>query len=525
MAILSRFETAWVSNFSINNLKQSLSWENKNILIVGKGPTLIQHQRFQDYFKFSITLNHACEIVKGRINHFTDIEALNDCSDTLLSSQTIVVMPIFPHIEGVPTATSLPRLAKKVPILERLIETQRIYVYAGSNAASVGDVAQIELRYFSIEAAYQLACYLGAQRVMTLGVDGGSDYSHIISSRARTRLLENGRPSFDSQFRQLAKLQRRFGVTIEPLMTPLRIFVGATETELIPFLVLKHSIEKRTSFPTRIERLPKVKVKLGNLLQRPGTKFSLSRFLIPSITNFSGRALYLDSDMLVFSDIAEIFHYDMKQSQIAVTFQTQGPVEWVQSGRFLPSRQFSVMLIDCAKTTWDIQTLLGLLRTKRLTYEELLYEMKIVPNNEIDDGIPPEWNSLENYSRGRTKLLHFTNVPSQPWRTRENQHYALWLDELVDAIEKGIVSRTDLTYARNIGGIGSHILSDLKIRGIEWSEAQRKSSDSVHEYRLFQSTYLRVLASARNTAWRITRALKIQNSKSRKPPKKDSQRF
>jgi lipopolysaccharide biosynthesis glycosyltransferase len=238
--------------------------------------------------------------------------------------------------------------------------------------------------------------------------------------------------------------------------------------------------------------------------------------------HFSGKALYLDSDMVVFSDVSELFAYDMSGSHIAVTSQAQGPAEWVRDGRFVPGPQYSLMVIDCKKSNWSIDKILRLLKRRDLKYQELLHEMKIVPRHAINVGLDPEWNSLERYSKGVTKLLHFTNVPSQPWRTRRNQHYDLWLEELISAVQNGAISREDLVNATKIRGIGPHVLSDLKLRGVTVPEPPQNSSNPIHNHHFLQVAYLRVLALIRNTIWRVTQTPKFKNLQSRKLSKKES---
>ena len=54
---------------------------------------------------------------------------------------------------------------------------------------------------------------------------------------------------------------------------------------------------------------------------RPRTGFSFFRFAIPELCNYSDRALYLDADMQVFSDLAELWDIPFNKQRILCTYQ------------------------------------------------------------------------------------------------------------------------------------------------------------------------------------------------------------
>lgn len=86
----------------------------------------------------------------------------------------------------------------------------------------------------------------------------------------------------------------------------LNVFIGFDSREVLPFHVLANSIIQHASRPVSITA-----VKLSQLpLTRPvegSTEFSLSRFLVPWLCGFQGQALFMDCDMLVTCDLAEVF--------------------------------------------------------------------------------------------------------------------------------------------------------------------------------------------------------------------------
>jgi hypothetical protein len=55
--------------------------------------------------------------------------------------------------------------------------------------------------------------------------------------------------------------------------------------------------------------------------------------------------------------------------------------------------------------------------------------------------IDPTWNSLERYEEGRTALLHYTDMTTQPWVSRDNPLGYLWARDLLEALDAGAITR------------------------------------------------------------------------------------
>lgn len=89
----------------------------------------------------------------------------------------------------------------------------------------------------------------------------------------------------------------------------IRIFIGFDERETLAWHVLANSILEKSSVPLAL-----IPLNLKNLQNIPFQKndkrasnaFSYSRFLVPSLCNFEGMALFMDCDMLLTCDIAEL---------------------------------------------------------------------------------------------------------------------------------------------------------------------------------------------------------------------------
>jgi hypothetical protein len=89
----------------------------------------------------------------------------------------------------------------------------------------------------------------------------------------------------------------------------LRIFIGYDPRESVAFHVLSHSLLRRSSVPLSVA--PLVRSQLKTLYTRPrgpteSTEFSMTRFLVPYLSNYTGWSLYMDCDMLCRTDIAAL---------------------------------------------------------------------------------------------------------------------------------------------------------------------------------------------------------------------------
>lgn len=217
-------------------------------------------------------------------------------------------------------------------------------------------------------------------------------------------------------------------------MESIRIFVAATPAEWLPQKVLEFSIREKTQ--CKVELFPLYKFERDYALpkeprNRPRTPFSFQRFLIPEICGYAGRAIYMDADMQVFKNIEDLWSIPFNGKAI----QTVRPASDGRKG------QFSVMLMDCAALNWRIDDIVCQLDKGDLTYEQLMYEMRVAPS--IGKDISSEWNTLERYEN-RTSLLHYTDMNIQPWISIKNPLGALWVKCLRRAIAENFITINEL---------------------------------------------------------------------------------
>jgi hypothetical protein len=140
-----------------------------------------------------------------------------------------------------------------------------------------------------------------------------------------------------------------------------------------------------------------------------GTPFSGFRFAVPEFMGFEGRAVYMDADMLVLGDVAELLERPMSAGITCCHFS-----------------RTDVSVIDCAwfkdKSWWP-----RISEMKASGWRVFEYLRLLQPRNAISATLPWEWNDCEGqiWTRsGKSRLIHYTSVPHQPYRPYESVRYS-----------------------------------------------------------------------------------------------------
>lgn len=95
------------------------------------------------------------------------------------------------------------------------------------------------------------------------------------------------------------------------MVNPLRIFIGFDRRETIAYHVLAHSLLSHASAPISIIPLVQSQLREQGFYSRPkddyaSTDFSLTRFLVPYLSDYTGISVFLDCDMLCRTDIYDL---------------------------------------------------------------------------------------------------------------------------------------------------------------------------------------------------------------------------
>jgi len=277
---------------------------------------------------------------------------------------------------------------------------------------------------------------------------------------------------------------------------PISVFVAATEAEWLPMRVLEFSIRENCSSPVEVNALYTYKRDIPlpkKLKNRPRTPFSFQRFLIPEICGYEGRAIYLDSDMLVFGDISEIWNQPFNGNNL----QT---VREVNNRRF---PQFSVMLLDCASLRWSIDKIVNDLDYNKLNYSDLMYHMKVARS--IGKDIPSDWNSLECYSEGQTKLLHYTDMDTQPWVSTANPHSDLWVSCLRRALVCNFIGNEEIKREIETGHVRPSLLAQIETN----QDSSLALSPSIYKLDTNFNAPYKNLDTAKSSPWTSIRSAAV----------------
>ncbi len=170
-------------------------------------------------------------------------------------------------------------------------------------------------------------------------------------------------------------------------MPTINLFLGYDQRQPIAFQVAAQSVWNHATCPVTITRLD-----LRTLpIKRKGlTTFTYSRFLAPWLSDFHGVSVFMDADVLVRGDVAELLAYPLAFPEC--------PVHVVKG-----SRKFewaSVMVFNNPRCT---------MLTPEYIDAHWSHPLKFEWVDEVGQ-LPSEWNHLVGYDKPNpnAKLVHFT---------------------------------------------------------------------------------------------------------------------
>jgi glycosyl transferase family 8 len=245
------------------------------------------------------------------------------------------------------------------------------------------------------------------------------------------------------------------------MASPIRVYVGSQDAQMLAVKVLEFSIREHASDDVVVFPLHEAKIDFPmprDARNRPRTPFSFQRFYIPALQGHRGRAIYLDSDMQVFRDIKELWDLPFDGADLLAAREP---------GESHRRPQFSVMLLNCDELKWNLPDIVAALDRGDLTYETLMYDMAVARS--VRAAIDSSWNSLERYVPGETGLLHYTDMPTQPWVSLDNSNGSIWVRDLIAAVDSGFISRSYVEEHVRLGFVRPSLLYQLDHR-VEWSE-------------------------------------------------------
>lgn len=426
-----------VSEWAQKNPVASKPW-----LILGKGPSFRKFKSEMGSDFHILALNHVVREVKCDIALMMDLDVFEHCGDLILANAKFVFLPWRPHVNFRAGVDTIKDFIPRYPGLKQLDEEGRLVIF---NAQTNREFPHLEdepvtpVKFFSAEAGLNILAASGVRNVRTLGVDGGSTYNEKFDDLNNVTLLANGRVNFDAQFRMFTQTLRAYpDLIFGPLnvQTPARIFIGSDPTQVLGAKLFEYSVRRFASMSVSCEIIDNAGLPVPESPQkRARTGFSFCRFKIPELCDYRGRGIYVDADMQVFTDIKELWTREFQDAWLLYSELKGG------TGR-IP--QYSVMLLDCANLDWNAHQLITDLDAGKHDYASLMTEFAMMPKEKKLPLLEFEWNSLEHYEEGKTKLIHYTDMPTQPWVSHSNKNGEVWYAEVRRALSEGFITRDEI---------------------------------------------------------------------------------
>lgn len=362
-----------------------------------------------------------------------DVEMFSEGGEALERYAGMVAVAADLRQGGVECGRPLAGWAADMPSLHRLIELGRIIVLApeplGLPLADLDDE----------EAAVRLLAGAGVRMARWLGVRTPKPPG-LESARSLGARRGGGIPAV-----------RRAGLSYGPYgyPVPARVFVGSDDEQRLGVRVLEWSLQQHSTMDVVVETLDPSHIPVPkDPKNRSKTGFSFCRFDIPRLCGWSGRGVYVDADMQVFGDIADLWTLPFDEADVlyALTPPAHGRIP-----------QTSVMLLNCAALPWKVEQIIAGLDDKAYGYKDLMQRLCIAPPERVKPLIPYWWNSLERHEPGRTCLIHYTDMPTQPWVTDRNPNGALWYAALADALAEGFIAEAEIAEAIALGHVSPRL--------------------------------------------------------------------
>ena len=189
------------------------------------------------------------------------------------------------------------------------------------------------------------------------------------------------------------------------------IFVGYDPREAIAYHTCVNSIIRHASQPVAIHPVALNLFKDYTETHTDGSNhFIYTRFLVPYLMGWKGHALFIDGDMIVRGDIAELWNLRDPYKDVQVVkhdYKTKMTEKYlgVKNEDYPRKNWSSVILWNCSSYP-----------NRRLTPEFVqnatgvqLHRFSWLDNNRIGE-LPPEWNWLDvEYEQNpQAKIVHYT---------------------------------------------------------------------------------------------------------------------
>jgi len=189
---------------------------------------------------------------------------------------------------------------------------------------------------------------------------------------------------------------------------PIRVFVGCAPDgdDAESQAVLEYTLRRHASLPVeivwmRLSRDPASPFH-GWRTEAWATPFSGLRWAVPAHCGYEGRAIYMDSDVMVLADLADLWRQRFVPGKAVMA---KGGGSW----------RFCVSMWDCAAAR-DLLPRLDEIKSDPKAHSALCRRFAVSLAVQAFDG---DWNCLDgaghaDLEAGAVKALHYTSMPHQP---------------------------------------------------------------------------------------------------------------
>lgn len=213
----------------------------------------------------------------------------------------------------------------------------------------------------------------------------------------------------------------------------INLFCGYDQREAIGWHVFVASVLDRASRQVAIHRLDACGLPQGS------NAFTMSRFLVPWLMGYTGRAIFADAaDMLMVDDVAKLdalFDSTRAVQVVRHAYKTRNPRKYIGTDMEAENRDYqrknwaSLMIINCRHMAWrniTPQSLataapLDMLQLRGFT-EDQIGTLPGRWNRLVDEGQPVEGASVMHWTAGIPAFPHYRNAPgAAAWWTEHDR--------------------------------------------------------------------------------------------------------
>jgi len=200
-----------------------------------------------------------------------------------------------------------------------------------------------------------------------------------------------------------------------------KIFIGWDSRENIAYEVCKFSIERHNkNRNVAIYALKQNDLRELGIYTRPidnlaSTEFSLTRFLVPFLSDYMGFSIFMDCDFLIQSDIQELFETIDKSKAVSVVKHNFIPKNTTKmdgkTQHIYPRKNWSSLMVFNNNHPSNKKLNIELINNESPQY---LHRLSWLEDKEIGD-INHTWNYLVGWYNDleKPKAIHYTD--GGPW--------------------------------------------------------------------------------------------------------------